>query len=145
MARKTIMICDDDPDLRRSVRLLLGGAFDVVEAEDGSRALEIIASRPPSLVILDVSLPQRTGLSVLREAKALQPALRILVLTGHRELGIARRALALGAAEFVTKPVEADYLEAAVRRLTDASRNLDSEPCPWRVSGPAPHEGMGES
>jgi DNA-binding response OmpR family regulator len=135
--RKKILVCDDDPDIRRMLVLLLTPEFDVLDAADGQAALKLIAEKKPDLVLLDISMPGMDGLAVLCEYRFKLPRPLTIVLTGSTELGTARRALSLGAREYVTKPFEGAEIVAEVRRvLAEAERPARRErERPWRVVG----------
>ena len=135
MAKK-ILICDDDPDVRKHLGLLLRGAYEVVEARDGEEALRVIEAEAPDLVLLDIGMPKIDGLTSLKAYRKSHPNLTTIVLTGKREIGIARRALRLGAVEYVTKPFEAELIKAEIRRALESPKDRakrDSAP-PWRVA-----------
>jgi len=127
----TILIVDDDADLRSSLAVVLGPLFRVLEASHGAEALELIAKERPLLALLDVSMPGMNGLEVLAAAKAAAPALIVVMLTSQQDLEIAAKALNLGAVEYVTKPFDADYIRAEVARLIGPAEPKNDRP--WRV------------
>lgn len=116
----TILICDDELPLRRLVAATLDGCGHMLfEAEDGGRALDEIRARRPDLVILDVMMPERSGLDVLAEVRA-DPAVagtKVVVLTARAQGTDREAALAAGADLFVTKPFHPLELADAVQRL----------------------------
>jgi DNA-binding NtrC family response regulator len=127
----TILIVDDDADLRQALAAILSPSFAVVEAANGAQALELIRKQRPALVLLDMSMPGMNGLETLAAAKAAAPNLLVVMLTSRQEIEIAAQALTLGAREYVTKPFDADYIRAEVARLIgppEAPRDR-----PWTV------------
>lgn len=113
----TVLVCDDDANLRELVRAALGDGYRYVEAADGGEALEATRSLRPDLLVLDVMLPVRNGLEVLAEIRA-DEALRrtpVVVITAwsHAEVD----AESAGADAFVSKPFDPDDLAAAVAEL----------------------------
>jgi DNA-binding NtrC family response regulator len=135
-----ILVVDDDPAARKLLVLLLQKDFQVLTASTGAEALRLIEAERPRLMLLDMVMPGMGGLDVL---EALQPpasALTILVLTGENDIGLARRALELGAAEYITKPVDlALLMEKVTRCMVPAAKDeLKAEGLPWRVVGGAP-------
>jgi DNA-binding NtrC family response regulator len=127
----TILIVDDDEDLRNSLSIILSPAYRVVEAANGTEALDILKKERPRLTLLDVSMPGMSGLEVLAAAKAAAPKLLVVMLTSQHDIEIAMKALNLGAAEYVTKPFDAAYIRAEVSRLIGPEKPPDDKP--WRV------------
>ena len=120
-----ILLVDDHAVVRRGLRELLGEEFpsaEFGEAASGAEALAQIAKRPWGLVILDVSLPGRDGLEILKEALALRPGVPIMMLSVHAEDQYAIRALRAGAAGYVTKETAAEDLTAAVRKILQGGK-----------------------
>jgi DNA-binding NarL/FixJ family response regulator len=120
-----ILLVDDHAVVRRGLRELLGEEFpsaEFGEASSGAEALVQIAQRPWGLVILDVSLPGRDGLAILKEALALRPGMPIMILSVHGEDQYAIRALRAGAAGYVTKETAPEDLTAAVRKVLQGGK-----------------------
>jgi len=117
---KRVIVVDDHDVVRQGVRLILKGdpQWEVVgEATDGAEALEKIEALNPDLVILDISMPRKGGLDVIRELheKGLQP--KILVLTMHESRDLAARVQESGAAGFVVKTSAARDLIPAMKTI----------------------------
>ncbi|NNN06279.1 MAG: response regulator [Elusimicrobia bacterium] len=126
-----ILVADDDPDIRRVLRGLLEPFAEIVEAADGAQALERLRSVKPRLLLLDVVMPELSGIAVLQAARELIPSLPVLMLTGESDLAMAQLALESGALAYITKPFEPERLLDEVRRLLDPSAPPSSRP--WRV------------
>lgn len=110
-----ILIVDDEPVLRRMIRLTLEGEHEVTEAADGESALAAVAAQGPfDVVLLDQKMPGRSGIEVLAELRRLAPDTRVVMLTAHASLDLAAQALAGGASHFLAKPMTPDLLRAAV-------------------------------
>ncbi|TCM39496.1 response regulator transcription factor [Kribbella sp. VKM Ac-2568] len=111
-----ILLADDHALVRRGVRLILEGEPDltvVAEAGDGAEALALAARQPIDLAILDVAMPRMTGLQAARELSALQPDLRILMLSMYDDVQYFFQALRAGACGYVLKSVaDRDLVEA---------------------------------
>lgn len=111
-----ILLADDHALVRRGVRLILEGEPDltvVAEAGDGAEALALAARQPIDLAILDVAMPRMTGLQAARELSALQPDLRILMLSMYDDVQYFFQALRSGASGYVLKSVaDRDLVEA---------------------------------
>jgi DNA-binding NtrC family response regulator len=128
-----ILIVDDEADLRRTLALLLGKTYKVAEAANGNDALRFLEKQRPRLVLLDISMPGLSGIEVLRAARDLDKTLRIVMVTSHQELEIAKSALDLGAIAYVTKPFDAGYIRGEVERLL-APPEDEGGGRPWRVA-----------
>ncbi|MEZ5293256.1 MAG: response regulator [Vicinamibacterales bacterium] len=110
-----VLIVDDEPTLRRMVRLTLEDLYEVHEAEDAARALEAVAAHGPfDVVLLDQKMPGMSGVALLAELRRIAPATRVVMLTAHASLDLASAALAGGASHFLAKPMTPALLRAAV-------------------------------
>ncbi len=121
-----ILIVDDEPGVRESLRMLLKDEFDVTPAGDVDSALALLDERPADAVLLDLVMPGRTGIDFLRELAERDDAPPVLVLSATRTVATVVEAMKLGAADFVTKPFEIDALRIKVRQLFER-RALEQE------------------
>jgi CheY-like chemotaxis protein len=121
----SILVVDDEPDVtdlfrqhfRREAR---EGTYVMHFAGSAQEALDKLAGgiRPQLIVILsDINMPQMDGLTLLREIKARRPDLPVMMVTAYGDDERRRRAHEYGAAEFITKPVDFDFLKAQLRQL----------------------------
>jgi CheY-like chemotaxis protein len=110
---QTVVVVDDDPDIRAMVsEYLTRQGFDVRAAENGLEAL-LHVSAGAAAVVLDLRMPRLGGLEALKRIRAFDPAIRVVVVTGEQDAELRRRALVLGAAAFLSKPVVlTDLLDA---------------------------------
>ena len=128
MTRPFVLIVDDDEVIRSLLRLTLPAeGYDVVEAEDGRHALQLVEDQPPALVVLDWRMPGRSGREVLAELKRVHPQTPVIVLTAEEPLRTEAEALALGADLFFAKPFSPLQLLATVDRFL-SERPLDQRP-----------------
>ena len=114
-----ILLADDDPQMRRLVRSILErDGYDVTEAVDGLDALDQVESKSFDLMILDVDMPRLDGLGVLEElrARVTTSGVPVIVLTARTD-DTESRVLDLGAQDFLTKPVQAQSLQARVKAV----------------------------
>jgi two-component system KDP operon response regulator KdpE len=121
-----VLVVDDEPQIRRSLRVALrANGYEVEEAATGEAALEQAATRPPELVILDLSLPDLDGVEVCRRLRE-WTHLPVIILSAHGEDEVKVRALDEGADDFVTKPFSVPELLARMRVATRrAARGAD--------------------
>lgn len=119
-----ILIADDHPIFRKGLKQLLrdAGITDVGEAHDPQEALELSRSRDWDVIILDLSLPGRGGLELLRDLKADRPKRPVLILSMHAEDQYALRALRAGASGYLTKDAAGDSLVAAIDKVAYGGR-----------------------
>jgi DNA-binding NtrC family response regulator len=118
-----ILVVDDEKLIRWSVgeRLQRGG-YEVLTAESGEEALEVLAAQSPDLVLLDVRLPGIDGLVTLQRALGQSPELAVLMMSAHSTVDIAVEAMKHGAIDFLVKPFPFQALDAAVERALTTAR-----------------------
>jgi CheY-like chemotaxis protein len=108
-----VLVVDDDPRFRQMVGdHLAERRVELATAASGEVALERLAAFEPDVVLLDLLMPGIGGLEALRRIRAAAPRTRVIMVTGHDDLAMARRALAAGAADYLTKPFRLDYLDS---------------------------------
>ncbi len=116
-ASPSILLVDDDVTLReRLARALRERNFDVRTAGTADEAMALVRADSPELAVLDLKMPGRSGLDLLREMREHDPATRVLVLTGYGSIATAVEATKAGAEGYLPKPVDADELLAAFAR-----------------------------
>ena len=124
-----ILLADDHAMVRNGLQLILAAAFKEAkfgEAEDCQQALAAAIEHHWDLVILDVSMPGRGGLDVLKELKAQRPKTPVLVLSMHAERQFAVRALRAGAAGYLTKASAGAELLKAVEHILAGGRYVSA-------------------
>jgi two-component system, NarL family, invasion response regulator UvrY len=122
-----ILIGDDHPIVRAGLRQLLAAAGDIgeiAEAGDPQQILELARNASWDVIVLDLGLPGRGGLDVLRTLKQEQPRRPVLILSMHAEQQFALRALRAGASGYLTKETAGERLLEAVRRVADGGRYI---------------------
>jgi DNA-binding response OmpR family regulator len=112
-----VLVVDDEPGVRESIRMVLRGEFEVVGAESVDTALRALEGERFDLVLLDLVMPGRDGFALLESLAKEQQAPPVLVLTATRAAAAVERARTLGAAGCLRKPFEVDALRARVREL----------------------------
>ena len=132
MKRKfTILLVDDDQIIRKSMeRILTRETYGVAQAPDADTALHLLESEDINLVILDIEMPKRNGISLLRDIVRLYPDIPVIMLSGHGNISTAVEAIKLGASDFLEKPCAPKII---VQRL-DLYRDL------WQQHAESPNE-----
>jgi two-component system response regulator RegA len=114
-----LLLVDDDPTFRSVLaRAFRRRGFEVIEAADADGAVDqahaqIAAGAPPDFAVVDLKLPDRSGLEVVDQLHRLHAAMRIVVLTGYASIATAVQAVKLGAVQYLPKPATPDEIRAA--------------------------------
>ena len=125
MPAEKIMIVDDERLVRWSLRQKCEEwGYQVIEADSGGPALKLAQRESPDLVLLDVRMPDLTGIEVLDELKKNGDARAVIMITADPQLDDVKAALKLGAYDFVGKPVDFDELQVAIRNALEATTIL---------------------
>ncbi len=124
MTQRALLLVEDDGTVRYAIRRFFGRrGYEVLEAETCAAAERILLDRRPDVAIVDYSLPDGDGLTLLRTVRGLEPAVPVVILTGHGTIELAVRAIKEGAEQFLTKPVELPALKVVVERLIEVRRH----------------------
>lgn len=122
-----ILICDDHKIVREGLRQILhqlDGVTVICEASDGNEALIILKSDIFDVVLLDISLPDKSGLEVLKSIKSKWPAINVLILSMLPQEQYAMRALKLGASGYLTKDTASEELLMAVNKVSAGGKYI---------------------
>ncbi len=122
-----ILVADDHPSVRRGVKGMLLDTFSDAEITEASTAVEVLEQAGKhlwSLIILDLTMPGRSGLDVIQDLKTMYPDIAVLVLSMHPEDQFAVRAIRAGAAGYITKESVAEELILAVRQILAGRRYI---------------------
>jgi heterodisulfide reductase subunit A len=114
----SVLIVDDEAIVRESLRDWLKDTYQVTTAETGEEALELIEKQDFDALILDVRLPGKSGIQVLKEVKEVKPHIKSVVITAYPSVDLAVEAMKLGAVDYLIKPVAPDDLERLIRENT---------------------------
>jgi DNA-binding NtrC family response regulator len=141
-----ILVVDDEEAIRALLSAAIKGeGLKSIEAPDGETALEMIKSESPDVMLLDIRLPDISGLDVLRLAKEIDPNLSVIVLTGYAETPGAVKAMKAGAFDYLSKPFEVkDILKVIYNGLDERRRKLEAKEHPVQKKNPL-QEAMGPS
>ena len=122
-----ILIADDHAIVREGLKQILSQSSDMAiagEASNGQDAIDKISRNNFDLIILDISMPGKSGLEVLREIKSKRPELPVLILSMYPEEQYAVRALKAGASGYLTKDSAPDELVKAVRQISQGRKYI---------------------
>jgi len=134
-----ILVVDDEPQILQAIAgLLQDEDFVVLTAPDGEAALKKVREELPDLVLLDIALPGRDGLEILKDLKDQHPTLPVIMISAYGSVENAVKATRLGAYDFIEKPPHADKIILSVRnalemaRLSEENRRLRQQAAPAR-------------
>jgi len=114
--KNRVLVVDDELGPREALRMILKGLYDVAVAEDGDSALDMIAREKYDVVILDIKMPDRDGIEVLKVAKEMDRDLEVVMITAYATVNTAREAIRHGALDYLIKPFNKSDVEKVVER-----------------------------
>jgi DNA-binding NarL/FixJ family response regulator len=141
-----VVIADDHTILREGLKQLLQASddFEVVgEAGDGHEVLREVRGREFDVLLLDMSMPGKSGMELIKQVKAEKPKLRILVLSMHEEHQYAVRAIRSGASGYLTKESAATQLVTAIRKVAGGGAFISAEVAEQLALSSMPHHAEG--
>lgn len=110
-----ILVVDDDRDIGEMVcDYLTGKGYEPVYADNGRDALKLVKRARPHIALLDIKMSGMDGFELLKRIRQIDPTVAPIMITGLQEEEVGRKALKLGAVDFLTKPVDFDYLETSL-------------------------------
>jgi DNA-binding NarL/FixJ family response regulator len=125
-----VVLADDHTIVREGLKQLLGMAGDLTvvgEAQDGHEVMERVRTLDFDLLLLDMSMPGKSGIELIKQVRAEKPKLRILVLSMHEEHQYAVRAVRAGAAGYLTKESASRQLVEAIRKVASGGAFISAE------------------
>ena len=114
--KPTVLICDDEEGVRESFRVFLADAYELVFAKNGIEALELLKSRSPAAMLLDLKMPKQHGVEILKWVKQLKPGMPVIIVTGYQSVEMAREALKDGAADYIPKPFDPERVLKSIEQ-----------------------------
>jgi DNA-binding response OmpR family regulator len=113
-----ILVADDEEALRDLLsEQLTAQGYQTETASDGEDAIQRLQEGSFALVLLDINMPKKTGLEVLKYIREKGMSTRVIMLTGRLGYSIGSESMKLGADEFITKPFDLNYLDSAIKRI----------------------------
>jgi len=131
--KRTILIAEDEEKMRRVLEVNLQDQYQVLLAKDGEEALRLFEENEVSLLLTDMRMPEKDGLSLLHEVKRLRPEIPVVLITAYGTIESAVSAMKEGATDYLLKPVKMDEVEQVIKRallqadLMDENRKLRQE------------------
>jgi DNA-binding NarL/FixJ family response regulator len=139
-----IVLADDHAIVREGLKRIVGDVADfqvVGEAADGTAVMQAVRELEFDVLVLDLSMPGRSGMELIKLVKAEKPRLRILVLSMHQEMQYAVRAIKSGASGYLTKETAPSQLEQAIRKVSTGGAYISAEVAEQLALGAMPGGG----
>ena len=111
---KILVVDDEVKTCKLLKRFLEAKGYEVIMSHRGEDALEKVKNLKPDIMLLDVRMPEMDGMEVLRRVRQFDDKIGIIMVTAVKDEGIAKDALVKGADEYITKPIDFNYLETSV-------------------------------
>lgn len=136
MLRTRILLVDDETEFTDSMSYLLGArGYQVTAVNSGYDALKALKEGKYDVMVLDLKMPGKDGMTTLREAKDLDIFTETLILTGHGTIDTAKEAMKLGAYDYLTKPCEIDDLVAKIQGARIQKDTTEKEEILKKIDG----------
>jgi len=124
---ETVLIVDDEPSILQSLNGILSDeGFEVLSADGGRSALEIIRETIPDIVLLDIWMPDIDGIETLKSIRELYPSLQVIMISGHGTIETAVKATKLGAYDFIEKPLSLEKVLLTIQNALNYNK-LEAE------------------
>ncbi len=117
-----ILVIDDERGPRESLRMVLKYDYDIVLADRVDGGVELLRDERPDLVIMDIRMPEKSGIEGLQEIREIDPNVSIVMLTGYGDLETAQQAIRFGANDYLQKPFDANEIQEVVRKYVNRSK-----------------------
>ena len=114
--KKRVLLVDDEPRVRASLKAVLEPTYDILEAAEAAEGLQLFKRESPDLVLLDVILPGTDGLAVLQAMRTENRAVPVIMLTGTKSVKTAVDAMKMGAVDYLSKPFDVEELQIVIER-----------------------------
>jgi signal transduction histidine kinase len=115
-----LLLVDDEEDIRDVLHVSIADmGYAVHTAENGERAIDIFRQIDPPIVVTDIKMPGMDGIELLQKIKRENPETEVVMITGHGDMDLAIKSLKFEATDFITKPINVDALEIALKRVQD--------------------------
>ena len=131
--KRTILIADDEDKMRRVLEVNLQDQYQVLLAKDGEEALRIVKENEVNLLLADMKMPGKDGISLLHEVKRVQPEIPVILITAYGTIESAVDAMKKGATDYLLKPIKMEEVRLVIERallqadLINENRKLREE------------------
>lgn len=115
----TILVIDDELGPRESLRMLFKDDYNVITAESGDTGIEKLKENNPDIIILDLKMPGKGGIETLEEIRHIDEKVPVIILTGYGDMEAAKKAIHLGAIEFISKPFDIKEMRQIVKKACE--------------------------
>lgn len=121
-----LLVVDDEEGIREVLEITLTDAgYEVLTAENGFSGLDMVKTHKPDIVLTDIRMPGMDGMALLKTVKQTYPDIEVIMITGYGDANLAIDSLKIGAVDFISKPVNQDVLEIALKRANDRIRTRE--------------------
>ena len=117
-----ILVIDDEKGPRESLRMVLKIDYELFLADRVDAGMELLRSEKPDLVIMDIRMPEKSGIEGLQEIRDIDSNVSIVMLTGYGDLETAQQAIRFGANDYLQKPFDAIEIQDVVKKYVDRSK-----------------------
>jgi nitrogen regulation protein NR(I) len=124
---QTILIVDDDKSIRYSLKRMMEGNYSVLTAQNGEEALNQAKEKLPDLVIMDIKMPGRSGIEVLKEIKSIDPKSLVIIMTAYGTTETAIEAMKYGAFDYILKPFPIPRMRGLVEKALSLRKLMKEE------------------
>ncbi|MFH1645065.1 MAG: response regulator [Candidatus Omnitrophota bacterium] len=117
MQKQRLLVCDDETGIQESLNLILSDNFDLLFLHDGEKIIQQLENNPDiKAVLLDIKIPKKNGIEILKEIKSFNKELPVIMITGYQSIETAHEASKLGAFDYITKPFDSKTVLETVRK-----------------------------
>ncbi len=124
---QTLLIVDDDKSIRYSLKRMLEGSFAILTAQNGEEALQRVKENSPDLILMDIKMPGRSGIEVLKEIKQIDPKSLVILMTAYGTTETAIEAMKYGAFDYIVKPFPIPQMKELVEKAISLRKLMKQE------------------
>jgi nitrogen regulation protein NR(I) len=124
---QTLLIVDDDKSIRYSLKRMLEGSFTILTAQNGEEALQRVKESAPDLIIMDIKMPGRSGIEILKEVKQIDPKSLVILMTAYGTTDTAIEAMKYGAFDYIIKPFPIPQMKELVEKAISLRKLMKQE------------------
>ncbi|RLA41533.1 MAG: hypothetical protein DRR06_15810 [Gammaproteobacteria bacterium] len=117
-----ILVIDDERGPRESLRMVLKYDYEVFLADRVDSGIELLREKKPDLVIMDIRMPEKTGIEGLQEIREIDSSVSIIMLTGYGDLETAQKAIRFGANDYLQKPFDVKEIQEIIKKYVDRAK-----------------------